>query len=263
MPNMNDQHVARLEAQLERLVEGAFAHLFGKQIRAQDIAVQLARAMEDNAESGTLGDPRPIAPDHYIIYLNPIIRQKMLQRQPALATYLGEHITELATSTGYRLNNLASVDLEAEDSLSTSALIVKADHTRKKHSTTAVMQRVEIKPAATEAPRNPQLWLNGQQVIPLVDELINIGRSRDNQIVVDDKAVSRYHLQIRLRFGRYTLFDTQSRGGTYVNDILIKEHNLQSGDVIRIGETRLVYTEDNPLSDSQTGVSAPADEPSE
>ncbi len=262
MPNMNDQHVARLEAKLERLVEGAFAHLFGKQIRAQDIAVQLARAMEDNAESGTPSDPRPIAPDHYTIFLNPAIQQQLLQRQPALSTHLGEHMTELATSSGYRLNHLPTVDLETEATLSTAGLIVKADHTRKKHSTTAVMQRVEIKPANMETPHNPQVWLNGQQVIPLVDELINIGRSRDNQIVIDDKSVSRYHLQIRLRFGRYTLFDTQSRGGTYVNDVLIKEHNLQSGDVIRIGSTRLVYTEDHPMSDSQTGASAPADEPS-
>ena len=38
MPSMNDQHIARLEAQLERLVEGAFSQLFGKKFRAQDIA---------------------------------------------------------------------------------------------------------------------------------------------------------------------------------------------------------------------------------
>lgn len=256
---MNDQHVARLEAQLERLVEGAFAHIFGKQIRAQDIAVQLARAMEDNAETGA-GDPRPIAPDHYIIYLNPGTLRQFLQRQPALASHLGEHMTELATSTGYRLNNLVVVDLEGEVTLNSATLIVKADHTRKKHSTTAVMQRVDMKPNNDQTPHNPQLWLNSQQVIPIIDELINIGRSRDNNIVIDDKAVSRYHLQIRLRFGRYTLFDTQSRGGTYVNDVLVKEHNLQNGDVIRIGTTRLVYTEDQPMSDSQTGPSVPADD---
>lgn len=263
MPSMNDQHIARLEAHLERLVEGVFTHIFGKKIRAQDIALQLARAMEDNAEHGTPADPRPIAPDHYIIFLNPTIRTQFLQRQPALNALLGEHMLELATQTGYRLNNPPQIEVQAEDSLSPSSLIVKADHTKQRHSTTAVMERVDIKLTPMEAPRNPQLWVNGTQVIPLDSELINLGRSRDNQIVLDDKSVSRYHLQLRLRFGRYTLFDTQSRGGTFVNNVVVKEHVLQSGDVIRIGGTTLVYTEDHVLNDSQTGPTVPVAESSE
>ena len=44
---MNHQHIARLEAQLEQIIEGAFVNLFGKRIQAQDIALKLVRAMED------------------------------------------------------------------------------------------------------------------------------------------------------------------------------------------------------------------------
>ena len=77
--------------------------------------------------------------------------------------------------------------------------------------------------------------------------------------VVDDRAVSRYHLQLRLRFGRYTLFDIQSQGGTLVNEVKIKEHNLQTGDVIQIGNTRLVYMEDRPISDGQTQTNDPVE----
>ena len=85
MPNMNEQHIARLEAQLERLVESTFAHLFGKRIRAQDIALQLARAMEQNAVSDPRGDSRAIAPDHYAILMPSVTRQQLLQNQPALS----------------------------------------------------------------------------------------------------------------------------------------------------------------------------------
>ena len=42
MRAMNDQAIARLEAKLEHLIEGAFAQLFSKTIRAQDIALHLA-----------------------------------------------------------------------------------------------------------------------------------------------------------------------------------------------------------------------------
>ena len=90
MPCMNDQHIARLEAQLERLVEGTFSQLFGKKIRAQDIAMQLARAMEDGAEGQNNGDSRMLAPDHYTIYLHSQVRTQLIERQPLLPNRLSQ-----------------------------------------------------------------------------------------------------------------------------------------------------------------------------
>lgn len=253
MPVMNDQHIARLEAQLERLVEGTFNQLFGKKIRAQDIAMQLARAMEDGLLAGQRGDPRPVAPDYYVIYLNSEVRARLLEQQPMLTERLSDHLIELATDVGYRLSSVPTVDILASDDLSVGSLAVDAQHVNKKHNTTAVMQRVEL-PVVQNGPHNPQLLMHGQFAVPLNRELINIGRSRDNHIVVDDPSVSRHHLQLRLRFGHYVLFDTNSQGGTTVNDVPVKEHTLQSGDVICIGRTtRLVYMEDSALGDTQTG----------
>jgi hypothetical protein len=257
MPNMNDQHIARLEAQLERLVEGAFAHLFGKKIRAQDIALQLARAMEDGAESST-SDARPVAPDAYIIYVHPDVRAGLLQRQPALETILGQHMVELATNAGYRLNRNPVIELQADYNLGPAQLLVIASHTIRKTGTTAVLKRVEM-PPPQPAPLNPQLLVDGYTAVPLTQEVINVGRSRDNHLVIDDPTVSRHHLQLRLRFGHYELFDTQSNAGTFVNDMRVKEHILQSGDVIRIGNTQIVYMEDHPMSDSQTSTSPTVD----
>ncbi len=253
MPCMNDQHIARLEAQLERLVEGTFSQLFGKKIRAQDIAMQLARAMEDGAENQNNGDMRMMAPDHYTIYLHSHMRTQLIGRQPFLSQRLSEHIVELASNAGYRLVNLPTVDILENDELSVNMVTVRARHIQKKHSTTAVMQRVEI-PVSQDTPQNPQLLLHGQIAVPLTREVINVGRSRDNHIVIDDPSVSRHHLQLRLRFGRYMLFDTQSHGGTTVNDVPVKEHMLQNGDVICVGSTRLVYMEDHTLNETQTGL---------
>jgi pSer/pThr/pTyr-binding forkhead associated (FHA) protein len=181
------------------------------------------------------------------------MRTQLIERQPLLSQRLSEHIVELASSAGYRLVNLPTVDLLENDELSINTVIVRARHIQKKHSTTAVMQRVEI-PVSQDTPQNPQLLLHGQVAVPLTREVINIGRSRENHIVIDDPAVSRQHLQLRLRFGRYMLFDTQSHGGTTVNDVPVKEHALQNGDVICIGSTRLVYMEDHTLNETQTGL---------
>ena len=253
MPNMNEQHIARLEAQLERLVESTFAHLFGKRIRAQDIALQLARAMEQSALSDPQDEVRAIAPDHYTILMPSVMRQQLLQNQPALTQLLSDHLVELAMNAGFRLNTQPLVEIIANDELKMGTVTVIANHGKRKHSTTALMQRVNIE-NTPGAPLNPQLLIQGKPAIPLESDVVNVGRSRDNHIVIDDRTVSRYHLQLRLRFGRYTLFDTQSQSGTLVNNVRIKEHNLQTGDVIQIGNTRLVYLEDRPTSDGQTQI---------
>jgi hypothetical protein len=255
MPNMNIQHIARLEAQLEKLVEGTFTHLFGKHVRAHDIALELSRAMEDNADrqQPQPGEQRPLAPDRYVIHVREDVRANLLSRQPSLPRILGEHLVELASNAGFRLNHTPTVEIQSDNSLRSGQLVVKAGHSSKKSSTTAIMQRVELSPAPG-APENPQLIIYGKPAIPLTEDVINVGRSRDNHIVIDDPAVSRYHLQIRLRFGRYTLFDARSQSGTYVNDVRISEYPLHAGDVIRIGNTQIVYMEDQPPGDSVTGI---------
>ena len=65
-------------------------------------------------------------------------------------------------------------------------------------------------------------------------------------MVIDDAYTSRLHAQIRLRFGQYVIFDTDSHAGTFVNEVRIREHCLRAGDVIRVGKTTIVYMEDDP-----------------
>ena len=250
---MNDQAIARLEAKLERLIEGTFAQVFSKSVRAQDIALHLSRAMEDGVQPASDGDPRPYAPDHYRIRLNPDVCDHLLLRQPELSGILGQHLVELAAAVGYRLSDVPAIELIGATGIEPNEVIVDARHQNGGIPSTAVMPRISV-PDAT-APQNPQLIVNGEKTIYLHEPLINIGRSRDNHIVLNDPYTSRHHIQLRLRFGVYTLFDTQSQGGVMVNDVPVREHRLQPGDVIRVGKTQLVYLEDTPQE--QTGFGEP------
>jgi pSer/pThr/pTyr-binding forkhead associated (FHA) protein len=72
--------------------------------------------------------------------------------------------------------------------------------------------------------------------------------------VLDESTVSRTHAQIRLRFGHYVIFDTDSQTGTFVNNVRIREHRLRAGDVIRVGKTSLVYMEDDPEQLDETNA---------
>jgi hypothetical protein len=250
---MNDQQIARLEARLEKLVEGIFANLFGKRVSARDIALQIARSMEDSLASARDDDSRLIAPDRYVIRVHPEAQGHILRRYPSLTEVLSEQIIELAASVGYRLNNAPVVLFVADSGIANGQFIIKAEHTTKQNSTTQVMKPVRKEPNQP-IPSHAQLIVRGEKVYDLNQAIINIGRSHDNHLIIDDLHTSRHHAQIRLRFGYYTIFDANSQGGTYVNEVRIKEHRLQPGDVIRVGTTSMLYVEEDMSSDSQTGA---------
>ncbi len=257
MPIMNEKYIAQLEAQLEHIVEGAFTNLFRKRLNAHDIAMKLARAMENTLRYAQDGDSRPIAPDSYTISLHPSVGEKLVQNRPDLTDILGHHIVELVSQSGYRLNIEPVVQLVTSDVVSMSDIEVEASHTTDTSNTTQAMQSIPIPPKLP--PKNPQLIINnGQRTITLLDPVLNIGRGDDNHIVLDDPYCSRHHVQLRLRFGAYTLFDVNSRGGTMVNNIRVTEHQLQSGDVIKIGGTKLTYIAENNKSNS-TGTTQSLD----
>lgn len=258
MQAMRQSNIARIESQLTRLVEGTFASLFGKSIRAPDIALDLLRTLRESARDGT-DDGQPVAPDEYLILLNPEVQRSLSQRQPNLTAKLAGHLTDYASKAGYQLENAVVVHIGAEASLAATRCHVVAsfsDTTRDSQPRTQAMQRVTVS-APNIYPLNAQLLINDQRVIPLARDIVNIGRHPDNDIVLDDPTVSRHHVQLRLRFGEYLIFNTHGRSGTSVNGVKIKEHRLKSGDVITIGGTRIVYTHDIGDEDTTTGTFFP------
>jgi pSer/pThr/pTyr-binding forkhead associated (FHA) protein len=70
---------------------------------------------------------------------------------------------------------------------------------------------------------------------------LTIGRREDNDVVVDDPAVSGHHAKIDALGDRFVLIDLQSKNGSFVNEQLINSHWLKDGDVISIGDHSLVF----------------------
>ncbi|WP_455384579.1 FHA domain-containing protein [Acidihalobacter prosperus] len=76
---------------------------------------------------------------------------------------------------------------------------------------------------------------------PLDRDCITIGRRGDNDIQIDDRAVSGYHCQILTVLNDSFLEDLQSTNGTYVNSKRITKHALHNGDIIILGTHQLQY----------------------
>lgn len=72
-------------------------------------------------------------------------------------------------------------------------------------------------------------------------DLLRVGRSRENDIVLENLSVSRHHVQIRHHEGQYVLFDMNSSNGTFLNGTRITRTELMSGDQIKVGKHLLTW----------------------
>jgi pSer/pThr/pTyr-binding forkhead associated (FHA) protein len=97
------------------------------------------------------------------------------------------------------------------------------------------------------------LSLEGQVLAEynLNKERYTIGRYPDNDIRIDNPAVSGHHSLIINILNDSFLEDLNSTNGTYVNGKLIKKHSLQHGDVITAGHHQLRFVEDNEVRDTE------------
>jgi signal transduction histidine kinase/pSer/pThr/pTyr-binding forkhead associated (FHA) protein len=76
---------------------------------------------------------------------------------------------------------------------------------------------------------------------PLRGNVFSIGRALENDLCLEDRAVSRFHARLIADEGRFFVEDLGSRFGVYVDDAKVKRAGLAPGSRIRIGDTVLVF----------------------
>ncbi len=237
---MKDQLI-RLEKQLEQLVEGSLARLVGEEVSTPAIASQLARAMADGVRMDE--DGRSYAPNQFALTLNPNTAEQLLDQAPDIQANLAKGLLRAARRSGYTIAEEPHITLAADPTLERFEIRVISWHSTNPLEFTQAM----TKEAATTPGRLPPgafLIIDDGRHYPLDRPVINVGRRIDNQIILENPHVSRTHAQLRVREGRFVLFDLGSTGGTKVNGRKIKQHILRAGDVITISDIRLVYGEE-------------------
>jgi pSer/pThr/pTyr-binding forkhead associated (FHA) protein len=97
------------------------------------------------------------------------------------------------------------------------------------------------------------LSLDGQVLAEynMSKERYTIGRLPDNDVRIDNPAVSGHHSLIINILNDSFLEDLNSTNGTYVNGKLIKKHALQHGDVITIGHHQLRFSDQQTADTEQ------------
>jgi pSer/pThr/pTyr-binding forkhead associated (FHA) protein len=71
--------------------------------------------------------------------------------------------------------------------------------------------------------------------IPLDKPVITIGRKAENDIVIDNQAVSGFHAKILAEGEAFAIEDLGSLNGTFVNGQRVTKIDLDNGDIVLIG----------------------------
>lgn len=82
--------------------------------------------------------------------------------------------------------------------------------------------------------------------IPLNKERVTIGRKPQNDIQIDNLAISGEHAAIVTILNDSFLEDLGSTNGTLVNGQPVKKHFLKNNDVVELGKYKLKYINDTP-----------------
>src|SRR3954453_15668976 len=80
-------------------------------------------------------------------------------------------------------------------------------------------------------------------LMPLGAEVVRVGRSPANDIVLDDASVSRRHALLTVRGDKTVILDDRSLNGIQVNGARVSEAPLQDGDTVLLGHVTLRYVE--------------------
>lgn len=76
------------------------------------------------------------------------------------------------------------------------------------------------------------------QVYELTGDVTNLGRDITNDIVINDREVSRHHLRFMRGIEGYTIEDLGSTNGTFINGKRVQgAQPLNNGDMVGLGET--------------------------
>ncbi len=251
--------LALIESKLQALLEGSVDRLLFPGA-ASSLSSQLVRMIDEKIQSQTDSQDQFI-PDLITLYVSP---EKWDAWQQAVSV-LNQAAIEVESGwleQGYQLRSPLRIQLAQDEHLAVDALEVKTALTLPTADTSKTALQVVPPEAPAEAaiPAGAYFIINGKEQRYLEKAIVKIGRRSTSDIILDDQMVSRDHLQLRAKQGRYLLFDLSSTGGTFVNNHPVKTTTLKPGDVIRIGKTILIFNQDLPRTGSFPTVATAVEE---
>jgi hypothetical protein len=246
-----------IEQKIEGLFEGLFGRAFRTNVQPVELARKLVKEMDDHR---TVSVSRVYVPNEYSVYLSPPDREQFADYESSLTTELRDYLSEHARREGYVLLTPPVVLLETDDDLSVGEFGIATRMAQGEPKGGEPEPAQQLEPGATMVyrPRSPLPAEGGpspdvalaQEIVTLTMDGVRheidkrrfvLGRSKDCDIQLADPNVSRRHAEVRQEGAAYWLIDLDSTNGSQVNGRRTPRAKLDSGDVITVGSTELVF----------------------
>ena len=245
------QLMTKLEEVFSAVFEGAVERIFKVRVEPAHVARQLDRAMEEGAMAGVEG---LLAPNHYTVKLDSRSYQRLSGILPGLKRDMERHLVSLAARRRMRNLEPFEVDIEEDASLRADSLnVVPAFKSQPAPVGVASgngasgPEHTIPMPVVSAAPSQPPALLELKEddgtvrTFPLVADRCSIGRAMDNDVVLPESGVSRYHAAVRVTGEGYLLEDLGSTNGVLLNGKPATNTVVRDGDRLQVGTTELVF----------------------
>jgi hypothetical protein len=245
-----------IEQKIEGLFEGLFGRAFRTNVQPVELARKLVKEMEDHR---TVSVSRVYVPNEYTVYLSTVDREQFADYESSLRVELQDYLAEHARREGYVLLTPPNVLIETDDDLSMGEFGIATRMVQGDRPTQAPAPAQHVEPGATMIyrPRTPLSPDVPAGEVALAQELVTltvggkrreltsrrvvIGRSKDCDVQLADPNASRRHAELRQEGSAYWLIDLDSTNGSSVNGHRTARAKLDSGDVITIGSTDMLF----------------------
>ena len=265
-----------IEKRMESLVEGVFGRAFRRQIHPVEIAKGLTKQMD---EGRMVSISRTYAPNDFTVHLSKEDTESIRAYQASLKDELIQYASTHAENKNYHLMTPPRIRFETEDTLrfgefGVTAKLTGGDGPREKGAPQDTSGQTRIfrteessggeidQGTATISADEARRHGLAREIVEVVlgDEKHqlegrgpwSVGRSQENDIVINDPNVSRKHAKISRADNGFVVEDLGSTNGTLLDGAPIDRERIEGGDELTFGQStaRFIRRIDSPGEES-------------
>jgi hypothetical protein len=242
----------KFENSMERLVEGTVGGVFRQTLQPAEIGKKLQKAM---TASKRVSVGTTIVPNDYVVKLHPKDFEQFADYSAALARQMESYLAQIAGDNRYTVIDRIRVSIDKDDNVrrrspEISAAIKdgRAHREPAQHHAPEPADRTAafvVAPGRNAEPAFQIVAIAGTasgQTFRIPQGSSTLGRSSDNEFVIDAPDVSRKHAKFECSSGRLRVYDLNSTNGTRVNGDPVRISDLASGDELTLGNQVLRIT---------------------
>ncbi|CAN5606831.1 DUF3662 and FHA domain-containing protein [soil metagenome] len=237
----------KFEHFFERVMEESVGRIFRSPIQPAEIGRRLERAMESNQVVSVDGI---IVPNDYKVEMNPQDMVIFADFVPVLCRQMEEWLIDLANTRSYGFIDHVRVQIAGDENVNRRQIFVESDIKELPNFSQAEQDEIQktevMRIVQTTGNIPPKLlkFIEGDYVgstIIVRRPLLQIGRSLDNDIVLESAEVSRHHARLEYRGESFHILDLGSTNGTSLNGRPVSDSALSHGDRITFGNITLEF----------------------